>query len=867
MNLIKTIFLFDHKTFKRVLIIILLSFFPFLIFAQSNPFKQENPSNMVNLFTGDFNYSIPLLEIPLPGGSYPITINYQSGIKLNQESSWVGLGWQINAGGAIERELVNYPDDSKGEFNIIEVEGDEEDKKKIVTYNISESGKTSYSTLENNSTKLNCIYGFLYLSDLPHYSDIGYQDSFIPFINTNIDSYIMSLNSKIMGYHSITIEEDQIDNVSDVTQNNSAEKTYKNLYPLHLSRDKYVLKGALTGVIEPVRFDNLSVSMSYPFSNNFNLNQSPGLRRHSKYKVTDSQSEKVQFRMKGEVSNSYDHHIGENNLIYAIPVPSHVEEPKWCSLLSSRLINNLVTSSSISQPSQLNEPEESRYGFNSSTRELTQATYIRWFSNEEFNNGFASSSGLMYHDTIYVNDSILEDHSIGGFMITDATGVTYHYTIPVYGKNRVATNISNNKTNKVSMLDPIVEKWLLTGITGPDFIDNNINGVIDKEDAGYWVKFGYDKYNSNYRWRFPYLGLGIHQDMTDNEVVQYFIQGDKEIYHLDYVQTSSHIALFLKNEREDLRSYYEVAVIDGLPGYQSSLKLSEVVLISNKDFEIIVNETGNNFKFNNIDDAVNELLKVKQLRRVLFNTDYSLCKNTPNSFSNDAIAYVPGHGTGGKLTLKSIEVFGSNNKKLAPSTEFSYGFNPDFNKYKFDSWGSFKNSINTQLANADGVAWNLNKIKNSTGAEINIEYERDDYIKVNGHTNITKEDHNLVINGVDYNFSHNDNEIYEDSGKNLENIIFPGDEIIVSCSFNINSSDTCNAAAYISEMNSLYVTSVSSDKIFCSPSLKSVFNEIKNNHNLSCDYNTIGINDFVLNSQLNNGDIVTKMGERGTYNH
>ena len=130
MNLIKTIFLFDHKTFKRVLIIILLSFFPFLIFAQSNPFKQENPSNMVNLFTGDFNYSIPLLEIPLPGGSYPITINYQSGIKLNQESSWVGLGWQINAGGAIERELVNYPDDSKGEFNIIEVEGDEEDKKK-----------------------------------------------------------------------------------------------------------------------------------------------------------------------------------------------------------------------------------------------------------------------------------------------------------------------------------------------------------------------------------------------------------------------------------------------------------------------------------------------------------------------------------------------------------------------------------------------------------------------------------------------------------------------------------------------------------------------------------------------------------------
>ncbi|MFP5039750.1 hypothetical protein [Parasediminibacterium sp. JCM 36343] len=55
-------------------------------------FKSIGTDNMVNLFTGDFSYNIPLLYV----GGYPINIFYDGSITMEQEASWVGLGWNIN---------------------------------------------------------------------------------------------------------------------------------------------------------------------------------------------------------------------------------------------------------------------------------------------------------------------------------------------------------------------------------------------------------------------------------------------------------------------------------------------------------------------------------------------------------------------------------------------------------------------------------------------------------------------------------------------------------------------------------------------------------------------------------------------------
>lgn len=85
-------------------------------------FEPVNTNQMVDLFSGDFNYNIPLFTVPGPNGGYPINLAYHAGISMEQEASWVGLGWNINPG-AITRTMRGLPDDFSGEkvkktFNI-----------------------------------------------------------------------------------------------------------------------------------------------------------------------------------------------------------------------------------------------------------------------------------------------------------------------------------------------------------------------------------------------------------------------------------------------------------------------------------------------------------------------------------------------------------------------------------------------------------------------------------------------------------------------------------------------------------------------------------------------------------------------------
>jgi len=77
-------------------------------------FTSVNASNMVDLFSGDFSYNIPLLDV----GGYPVNIAYRGGITMDQEASWVGLGWNINPG-TISRNMRGLPDDFDGKADTI----------------------------------------------------------------------------------------------------------------------------------------------------------------------------------------------------------------------------------------------------------------------------------------------------------------------------------------------------------------------------------------------------------------------------------------------------------------------------------------------------------------------------------------------------------------------------------------------------------------------------------------------------------------------------------------------------------------------------------------------------------------------------
>lgn len=93
-------------------------FFPTIAFAltggPSQPevqgFAPIGTSDMVDIFTGDYSYNIPLLDV----GGYPINISYASGQTMDQEASWVGLGWSLNPG-VINRSVRGVPDDFKGD--------------------------------------------------------------------------------------------------------------------------------------------------------------------------------------------------------------------------------------------------------------------------------------------------------------------------------------------------------------------------------------------------------------------------------------------------------------------------------------------------------------------------------------------------------------------------------------------------------------------------------------------------------------------------------------------------------------------------------------------------------------------------------
>jgi YD repeat-containing protein len=62
---------------------------------------------------------IPIWDFSYKGISIPLTLSYQcSGIRVGQESSWVGLGWNFEALGFISRSVRDIPDDLDKERNV-----------------------------------------------------------------------------------------------------------------------------------------------------------------------------------------------------------------------------------------------------------------------------------------------------------------------------------------------------------------------------------------------------------------------------------------------------------------------------------------------------------------------------------------------------------------------------------------------------------------------------------------------------------------------------------------------------------------------------------------------------------------------------
>ncbi len=324
----------------------------------------------------------------------------------------------------------------------------------------------------------------------------------------------------------------------------------------------------------------------------------------------------------------------------------------------------------------------------------------------------------MSFEITYYKDDLVWDTAIGGYVITGANGLSYHYALPIYdynSKNVIVDATDAAKRAELSRSKPFANTWLLTAITGTDFVDRNSNGIADEGDWGYWVKFNYGRTADFLVWRTP--ATGLKRDPTNDS--EYYAEGRKQEYHLNSIQTRSHIALFIKDNKPD-----------------GGKKLNEIILLSIEKYKKLVTtplsfpDCSNQFEVNyesyQISTAHRDFINKNCIKRIVFTYDNSLCKKLASGV--------------GKLTLKAVSIFGLNNAKLVPDYKFEYGINPNYDQNHWDGWGMFNpngtaDGITHQASpiDADGTVWSLSKIISPLGSSIEINYERDHYAAVSGN--------------------------------------------------------------------------------------------------------------------------------------
>lgn len=90
------------------------------IIASSSPTAASLTKNIdcpISFSSGLPEIAIPLYELKSTRINVPITLSYHSGgIKVTERTSTMGLGWTLNAGGAVTRVINGLPDDSQFGF-------------------------------------------------------------------------------------------------------------------------------------------------------------------------------------------------------------------------------------------------------------------------------------------------------------------------------------------------------------------------------------------------------------------------------------------------------------------------------------------------------------------------------------------------------------------------------------------------------------------------------------------------------------------------------------------------------------------------------------------------------------------------------
>ena len=339
------------------------------------------------------------------------------------------------------------------------------------------------------------------------------------------------------------------------------------------------------------------------------------------------------------------------------------------------------------------------YSITYNRNRLLTANFVEYFTNKEIqdhNTGtILISGGFTDFKTAHTRSTVNCDmDGIGAFRVTDVSGTTYHFSLPVYVNSEVngsyplkndysipnygsLVKTSSNGNYRILNNDSLqleykqneryASNWLLTAITGPDYKDVNNNRIVDVQDKGYWVSYDWQLWTKKFLDRDPFYGgaysfnhdedNGFDSPVDDigklsGKYLSFTIK-EIEIYYLNSIKTSSHTAVFVREIRKDNFSGFDNFTRDKV---MPQLKLSKIVLLDNKDLGLIntpgaITTTDPLWKLDSTEAATGKIyhegwyitnkvnIENVSLKTVEFNQDYSLSRkyyNNVNVFVNAA---------------------------------------------------------------------------------------------------------------------------------------------------------------------------------------------------------------------------------------
>lgn len=731
---------------------------------ESSSFEPVDTSELVNMLTGDFTYNMPLIEVPGPGGGYPLSLSYHAGILPGEEASWTGLGWTLNPG-AISRTVSGYPDDFNGLDGVDHEfwEGGESTIKalglsmSVYGYgNVHGQLQKSQDTYKGSNTfrdagfRLNTwmlevndkseVVGIqMPVSGIPLASVTasyrpgeGLQGDITPNFPTtgaSLASFGVSKlsNGIVQGSFTKKSSNSKSGNLNTKSKSSGfnvsfwgigiqAQKTYQRYWIDETSTSS--LFGSMYSPKKSIpdtellskSFDNYDLPAQ---STEFTSKESPVNQMGGSFPDYDHYSVNAQgiggsmrpYHFYDYLYRQTEMHDGKvQSKTYALGTSDKQAHFRFAGDFSNKLKYsdegfNMVDPFNFSvNASDIKTGLNGNDGY--TNNQLAGSKHVRFFTNKQINettlpkvNGLIDCVAPGFDRTKLPAETA---EQVGAFLVTNESGVNYHFALPVYSSTEYSYNgrkdIADKQwANQYKREGSYAYTWYLTAVTGPDYVDKNNNGLADAGDYGYWVNLEYGKWADNYVWRNP--SEGFHKDIDQEWETAH--KGKKELYYLNSIKTATHTAIFVKEIRLDGKSVTtakdELITIEnrqvtfkdnggfaptskkfyeGAEGREntymrhasSTLKLNEIYLFKNENFKFdnlastsdnydhvfvydYIGPIGNAAKYKDryhygknvidVHDIAGILGDVKDasLRSIVLNSDYSLAPATKNSFS------------------------------------------------------------------------------------------------------------------------------------------------------------------------------------------------------------------------------------------